>query len=161
TALARQKLEESLQYDPAAVWTRYTLARTYGALGLPKQARSVMEEGFQRYDTPEMSYAVALYRNAEDDTAGAQAALARVPESGLTDSMRALRDSLRARTLLSTAREQYRAGDLAGNERSLDEALGLVPGYPYIVASVADQWITQGQPDKGLGLLRDWLRKNM
>lgn len=160
TEPAIRKLEESLRYDPASAWTRFTLARTYSRIGLPQMGRSVMEEGFQRFDTPDMNYATALYRDSQGDEDGARAALDRVPASRRTSAMQGLDRSLRARKLLADAESSYRRGDRAGSEKDLEAAGALVPDYPYILASLGNQWIVQGQPDRGLSLLEGWLRKN-
>ncbi len=160
TGPAIRALEASLRHDPGAAWTRYTLARAYSRMGLPQMGRSVMEEGFRRFDRADMSYATALYRDAQNDGAGAQAALDRVPAAQRTDAMRSLDRSLRARRLLADAEARYRRGDRADSEKNLENAAALVPDYPYILASIGNQWIVQGHADRGLALLEGWLRKN-
>jgi predicted Zn-dependent protease len=155
---ALEKLELSLRDAPYAAWTRYTLARTYLRLGLPKLGQSVMDEGFALSKAPDMSYATALYRNGQDDVPGAMIAMARIAQAQRTEGMRALALNLQAQRLLKEARGQFAKNDLAAGKKSLDRAAALAVNDPYMLASLGSEWIAQGDSEHGLGLLRNWIR---
>jgi tetratricopeptide (TPR) repeat protein len=160
TGQALEKLEQSLRNDPESAWTRYTLARTYLRLGLPKLGQSVMDEGFALSKASDMSYATALYRNAQDDLSGATAAMARIPQAQQTEGMRALVRNLQAQRLLQQARALYANGDRAGSEKDLNSAAALAVDDPNMLASVGSEWIDQGHSSRGLGLLDKWIRSH-
>lgn len=155
---ALERLEQSLRDAPDSAWTRYTLARTYLRLGLPKLGQSVMDEGFARSTTPDMSYATALYRNGQDDVSGAAAAMARIGPAQRTEGMRALTLNLQAQRLLKEARGQFAKNDRVAGKRSLDQAAVLAVDDPYMLASLGSEWIAQGRSEQGLGLLENWMR---
>ncbi|TCT07474.1 cellulose synthase subunit BcsC-related outer membrane protein [Paralcaligenes ureilyticus] len=157
TGQALEKLEQSLKEDPDSAWTRYTLARTYLSLGLPQLGQSVMNEGFARSKAADMSYATALYRNGQDDVPGAMAAIGRIAPAQRTEGMRALAHNLQAQQLLKKARAQFARGQHVASEKSLNSAAALAVDDPYMLASLGSEWIAQGQPDHGLGLLGHWI----
>jgi tetratricopeptide (TPR) repeat protein len=101
---AAQRYEAAVRLQPAAVWTRFALARLYRDIGLPQLGRLVMDEGLAASDAPEMRYAVALYRNSTDDVAGALDALAPVAPQDATAGMQALSRAISSRSRRSRRR---------------------------------------------------------
>lgn len=154
---AAQRYEASLRFAPDAPWTRFALARLYRDLGLPQLGRAVMDDGLGVSASPEMRYASALYRNSIDDVAGAQAVLAATPAEARTDGMRALARHLDAAQALGRARLAFASGERDAAARALDEARELGSDDPYVTASVGALWIDEGDADRGLALLRDWM----
>ena len=157
---AIETLEQSIRLAPTSAWTRYKLARTYRDLGLLKLGRAVMEEGLTASQSTEMCYASALYLNSVDDAAAASAALQPIPEAQRTDEMRSLAHNLQAQQLLILAQQQFTAGKQAASEQSLTEAAQLVPDDPDMLATLGRQWITEGQPERGLALVQNWLDRH-
>ncbi|WP_074173460.1 cellulose synthase subunit BcsC-related outer membrane protein [Caballeronia calidae] len=154
---AAQKYEASLRIDPDQPWTRFALARLYQNLGLPQLGRAVMDDGLARAPGAQMGYASALYRNSLDDLAGAQAALASVPESERSDAMRALARNLDAQQALASARAALATGDAAAARQSLETAQKLAKDDPDMLASIGSLYIDQGETQRGLALLADWM----
>jgi tetratricopeptide (TPR) repeat protein len=151
------KLEQAVRLTPADAWLRYTLARQYRELGLPALGRAVMEDGLRAAPSPDMRYASALYLNALDDIDTARAVLAQVPEAERSEGMRSLARNLKARQDLREARQLVAQGRREEAGRLLDRVAGDVKDDPQMLASVGREWIALGEPDKGLGLVRDWL----
>nr|WP_246279037.1 cellulose synthase subunit BcsC-related outer membrane protein [Paraburkholderia ultramafica] len=154
---AAQRYEAALRAAPDAPWTRFALARLYRDLGLPQLGRIVMDDGLAVAASPEMRYASALYRNSLDDVSGAQAVLAPIAERDRTDGMRALERNLQAQQWLAKARAAFALDDRAGATRALDEARTLAADDPNLLAAVGATWIEQGEPERGLALLQDWM----
>jgi cellulose synthase operon protein C len=154
---AAEHYEQVLRLTPDAPWTRFALARIYRDLGLPQLGRSVMDEGLGPHASPEMRYAVALYRNSIDDVTGAQSALAGIAPDARTDGMRALASRLDAQQALQRARIAFASGDRDAAARALDTARTKAADDPYVTASVGSLMIDEGEPDEGLSLMRDWM----
>ena len=154
---AAQKYEASLSADPDQPWTRFALARLYQNLGLPQLGRAVMDDGLARAPGAQMRYASALYRNSLDDLAGAQAALAAVPESERSDAMRAFARNLDAQQALADARAALARGDAQAARVSLGRAQGFAQDDPNMLASIGSLYIDQGETQRGLALLADWM----
>lgn len=157
---AAQRYETALRIAPDAPdapWTRYALARLYRDLGLPQLGRTVMDEGLAVAASPEMRYASALYRNSLDDVSGAQAVLAPIADKDRTDGMRALDRNLQAQQWLAKARTAFASDDRARAAHDLDAARALGADDPNLVASVGSVWIDEGEPERGLALLQDWM----
>ncbi|WP_241013300.1 tetratricopeptide repeat protein, partial [Burkholderia sp. Tr-20355] len=154
---AAQRYEAAVRAAPDAPWTRFALARLYRDMGLPQLGRTVMDDGLAQGDTPEMRYAIALYRNSLDDVAGAQAALAPVDDAHRSDGMRALARKLDAEHALADARGTLARGDRAAFAASLAHAQASAPDDPDMLAAIGAQWIDAGEPERGLALLHDWI----
>lgn len=160
---AAQRYEAALRVAPDASWTRFALARLYRDLGLPQLGRAVMDEGIAVSSTPEMRYAGALYRNSVDDVAGAQAVLAPVPEAARSEGMHALARRLDAEQALANARRAFAnsAQDAALDALdALERARTLGADDPSMTASIAALLIDEGQADRGLTLMRDWMAEH-
>lgn len=151
------KLEDAVRLTPQDAWLRYTLARQYRDLGLPALGRSVMEDGVRYASTPDMRYASALYLNSLDDIDAASTVLAQVPEGQRTDGMRELAANLKAQGDLRQVRQLEAQGRTQEARALLDRIAGDVRNDPQMLAGVGREWITLGEPDKGLKLVRDWL----
>ncbi|MEW9586050.1 cellulose synthase subunit BcsC-related outer membrane protein [Paraburkholderia sp. DGU8] len=154
---AAQRYEAALRAAPDAPWTRFALARLYRDLGLPQLGRVVLDDGLAVSASPEMRYASALYRNSIDDVSGAQAVLAPVAEQERSDAMRALDRNLRAQQWLAKARAAFARDDRALASQALDEACALAADDPNLLAAVGAVWIEQGQAERGLALLQNWM----
>ncbi|WP_175881701.1 cellulose synthase subunit BcsC-related outer membrane protein [Burkholderia sp. BCC0044] len=154
---AAQRYEAAVRAAPDAPWTRFALARLYRDMGLPQLGRTVMDDGLAQNDTPEMRYAIALYRNSVDDVAGAQAALAPVDDAHRSDGMRALARKLDAESALADARGAHARGDRAAFAATLAHAQASAPDDPDMLAAIGAQWIDAGEPERGLAPLRDWI----
>jgi Flp pilus assembly protein TadD len=157
TGPAAERYEAALRLAPDAPWTRLALARLYRNLGLPQLGRAVMDDGLGRAASPEMRYASALYRNSIDDVAGAQAVLAPIADNARTDGMRALALRLHAEEALARARVALASGDRDASKRALAEAVALGADDADVTASAGALWIDEGDADRGLALLRDWM----
>lgn len=151
------KLEDAVRLTPQDAWLRYTLARQYRDLGLPALGRSVMEDGVRYAATPDMRYATALYLNSLDDIDAARSVLAQVPEGQRSDGMRELAASLKAQRDLRDVRQLEAQGRTQEARTLLDRIASDVRDDPQMLASVGREWITLGESDKGLRLVRDWL----
>ncbi|WP_429326087.1 cellulose synthase subunit BcsC-related outer membrane protein [Paraburkholderia sp. GAS348] len=154
---AAQSYEAALRLAPDAPWTRFALARLYRDLGLPQLGRRVMDESLAASASPEMRYASALYRNSLDDLGGAQAVLAPIADRDRTDGMRALERSLQAQQWLAKARAAFAQDDRAGAAHALDQASSLAGDDPNLLAAAGSMWIDQGEPERGLALLQNWI----
>ncbi|MGN6667888.1 MAG: tetratricopeptide repeat protein, partial [Trinickia sp.] len=154
---AAEHYEKALRLAPDAPWTRFALARIYRDLGLPQLGRTVMDDGLATDASPEMRYAAALYRNSIDDLAGAQDALAGISADALTEGMRSLARRLDAQVALRQARAAFASGDRETAARALDVAREKGSDDPYVTASVGALLIDEGQADRGLALMRDWM----
>jgi tetratricopeptide (TPR) repeat protein len=104
-----------------------------------------------------MRYACAIYRNSLDDLDGAQAVLAPIADKDRTDGMRALARDLDAQQRLAEARTAFAQDDRTGAAHALDEARALAGDDPNLLAAVGAVWIDQGEAERGLALLRDWI----
>lgn len=154
---AAQRYEAALRAAPDAPWTRFALARLYRDLGLPQLGRVVLDDGLALAASPEMRYASALYRNSLDDIDGAQAVLAPIADADRTDGMRALDRNLQAQQWLVKARAAFALDDRTGATHALDEARALAADDPNLLAAVGALWIEQGDAQRGLALLKDWM----
>jgi Flp pilus assembly protein TadD len=154
---AAQRYEAALRAAPDAPWTRFALARLYRDLGLPQLGGVVMDDGLAVLASPEMRYASALYRNSLDDIGGAQAVLAPIAEQDRTDGMRALARNLQAQQWLVKARSAFANDDRALAAEALEEARMLAADDPNLLAAVGAMWIEQGEAQRGLALLQDWM----
>lgn len=158
---AAEHYEKALRLAPDAPWTRFALARIYRELGLPQLGRAVMDDGLASANaSSEMRYAAALYRSSIDDLAGAQTALAGIAPEARTEGMRALAGRLDAQQALQHARIAFASGDIDAADRALDEARAKGGDDPYITASIGALLIDEGQPDRGLALMRDWMSRH-
>jgi Tfp pilus assembly protein PilF len=160
TGQALEKLEQAIKYDPDSAWTRYTLARTYLNLNLPRLGSEVMDEGLAQSRSDDMRYAAALYRNATDDVQGAIAVLDQVPGKRQTAGMRTLSRKLRAERLLKQARMQFARGEPEKAGQSLRTAQNLASDSPYTLASIGSEWIDRGDADRGLGVLARYIHEH-
>lgn len=151
------KLEEAVRLTPKDAWLRYTLARQYRDLGLPALGRSVMEDGLRNAATPDMRYAAALYLNSLDDIDAASDVLAQIPASERSQGMRELAVNLKAQRDLREVRQLEAQGRRQEAGALLDRITLDVRDAPQMLASVGREWITLGDPDKGLKLVSDWL----
>lgn len=154
---AAQRYEAALRLAPDAPWTRFALARLYRDLALPQLGRVVMDDGLAVSASPEMRYASAIYRNSLDDIDGAQAVLAPIADQDRTDGMRALERNLDAQQWLAQARAAFAQDDRSGATHALDEARSLAGDDPNLLAAAGAMWIDQGQPERGLALLQNWI----
>jgi Flp pilus assembly protein TadD len=154
---AAQRYEAALRAAPDAPWTRFALARLYRDLGLPQLGRVVLDDGLAVSASPEMRYASALYRNSLDDVSGAQAVLAPIAEQDRSDGMRALERNLRAQQWLVKARAAFTSDDRALATQALDEARAMAADDPNLLAAVGAMWIEQGEAERGLALLQNWM----
>lgn len=154
-------LERAVALDPGNAWTRYSLATLYRKLRLPQIGRDVMAEGLHQPlppdDRAQMLYAQALYLNVIDDEVGARAALAQIPVTNVTPSIRRMQTTLAIRDTARLAREAHAAGDDAQSERRYADALAMAGDDPGLIAEVARARVAAGQPEPGLALMRDWL----
>jgi len=151
------KLEEAVRLKPKDAWLRYTLARQYRDIGLPALGRAVMDDGLRTTATPDMRYASALYLNSLDDIDTASSVLAQVPANERSQGMRELAINLKAQRDLREVRQLEAQGQRQQAVALLDQVTSDVRDDPQLLASVGREWITLGQPDKGLALVRDWL----
>jgi len=151
------KLEDAVRLTPKNAWLRYTLARQYRDLGLPALGRSVMEDGLRVAPTPDMHYASALYLNSLDDIDTASSVLALVPASERSDGMRELAANLKAQRDLRVVHQLEAQGRQQEARALLDRIALDVRDDPQMLASIGREWISLGEPDKGLKLVRDWL----
>nr|WP_245841387.1 cellulose synthase subunit BcsC-related outer membrane protein [Paraburkholderia ribeironis] len=154
---AAQRYEAALRSAPDAPWTRFALARLYRDLGLPQLGRVVMDDGLALSASPEMRYASALYRNSLDDVGGAREVLAPIAQQDRTDGMRALARNLEAQQWLAQARAAFASDARASAAQALDEACALAADDPDLLASAGALWIDQGEPERGLALLQNWM----
>ncbi|WP_082754467.1 cellulose synthase subunit BcsC-related outer membrane protein [Burkholderia savannae] len=154
---AAERYEAALRAAPDAPWTRFALARLYRDMSLPQLGRTVMRDGLGISDASDMHYASALYLASIDDTAGAQAALAPVPRGERTDGMNALARKLDAREAIDAARAAYARGETRAAAAALDRAAALASDDPDMTAAAGAQWIAEGDGDRGVALLRDWI----
>ncbi|ULU23158.1 cellulose biosynthesis protein BcsC [Dyella terrae] len=151
------RLEDAVTLTPQDAWLRYTLARQYRDLGLPALGRSVMQDGLRDSTSPDMRYATALYLNSLDDIDTASSVLAQVPDGQRTDGMRELAVNLKAQRDLREVRQLEAQGRQPEARALLDRIALDVHDDPQMLASVGREWISLGDPDKGLKLVRDWL----
>ncbi|MCG5076813.1 cellulose synthase subunit BcsC-related outer membrane protein [Paraburkholderia tagetis] len=153
------KLEDAVRLTPDDAWTRFTLARLYRDLGLPKLGRDVVDDGLKVSPSPDMRYATALYLNSVDDVDGAAAQLDAVPAAGRSAGMRSLMGSLAAQKKLGEARRLIAQGQNDEARAALDAAAADAGAAndPQMLASVGREWIAIGATDKGLALVQDWL----
>jgi cellulose synthase operon protein C len=151
------RLEDAVQLTPEDAWLRYTLARQYRDLGLPALGSSVMNDGLRHSTAPDMRYATALYLNALDEIDTAAEVLAQVPDKDRTQGMRELAANLKAQRDLREVRQRAAQGRTQEARLLLDRIADDVRDDPQTLASVAREWITLGESDKGLKLVRDWL----
>ncbi|MFM0048155.1 cellulose synthase subunit BcsC-related outer membrane protein [Caballeronia grimmiae] len=154
---AADHYEAALRLNPDAAWTRFALARLYRDLGSPDLGRRVMEDGLAASQAPSMRYAAALYDNSLDDVRSAKALIAPLPESERTDGMRELVRKLDVHEALETSREAASHGERERAAAALKEARDKAGDDPYLLASVGAAYIDQGEPDRGVVLLRDWI----
>ncbi len=154
---AIRQLEEAIKLIPDDAWTRYTLARQYRDLGLPALGRTVMEDGLKIAPSADMHYASALYLNSLDDIDAAIEQLDAIPAAGRSPGMQELAGNLAAQRLLGDARRQIAQGNERGARDLLDEAAAKAGDDPQMLASICREWITLGEPDRGLKLVKDWL----
>ncbi|MDR3100553.1 MAG: tetratricopeptide repeat protein, partial [Paraburkholderia sp.] len=153
------KLEDAVRLTPDDAWTRFTLARQYRDLGLPRLGREVMDDGLKASPSPDMRYATALYLNSVDDVNGAAAQLDAVPAAERSAGMRSLMGNLAAQQQLGEARRLIAQGQNDAARAALDAAAAEASAAddPQMLASVGREWIAIGEPDKGLALVQDWL----
>ncbi|PXV60726.1 Tetratricopeptide repeat-containing protein [Dyella jiangningensis] len=151
------RLEDAVILTPQDAWLRYTLARQYRGLGLPKLGRAVMQDGLRDSASPDMRYATALYLNSLDDIDAASSVLAQVSESQRTQGMRELAANLKAQRDLREAQQLLAQGRRQEAGALLDRIALDVRDDPQMLASVGREWIALGEPDKGLKRVRDWL----
>ena len=151
------RLEDAVRLTPQDAWLRYTLARQYRDLGMPALGRTVMDEGVRASPSPDMRYAAALYLNSLDDIDTASKLLAQVPEAQRSDGMRELAVNLKAQQDLRQVRRLEAQGRTQDARALLDRIAIDAKDDPQTLASVGREWITLGNADKGLALVRDWL----
>ncbi|CAB3808975.1 Cellulose synthase operon protein C [Paraburkholderia caffeinitolerans] len=153
------KLEDAVRLTPNDAWTRFTLARLYRDLGLPKLGRDVMDDGLNISPSPDMRYATALYLNSVDDIDGAAAQLDAIPAAERSAGMRELMGNLAAQKKLAEARQLIAQGKDDEARAALDAAAAdaTAANDPQMLASVGREWIAIGETDKGLALVQDWL----
>lgn len=91
-----KNLEAAQSLAPADPWIRFDLASLYVRLGVPRQARELMDEGARnaRPGEDDIHYARALILASLDDDRAAVEALDRIPVSQRSDSMNRLSQRL-------------------------------------------------------------------
>ena len=89
-------LETAQQLAPNDPWIRFDLANLYVRLGVPRQARTLMDDGARTAPTAEtdIHYARALLLASLDDDRAATDALNRIPAAQRSDSMNRLSQRL-------------------------------------------------------------------
>lgn len=112
-------LEAAQQLAPADPWIRFDLASLYLRLGLPRQARELMDEGARaaRPGDSDIHYARALLLASLDDDRAASDALDRIPAAQRSDGMNRL-----SQRLGNMKWRREKSADLAQADR--DEAAG-------------------------------------
>lgn len=112
-------LETAQQLAPNDPWTRFDLANLYVRLGVPRQARALMDEGSRnaRVDETDIHYAHALLLASLDDDQAANDALNKIPTAQRSDSMKRL-----SQRLDDMKWRREKSGELAQADR--DEATG-------------------------------------
>lgn len=114
-----RKLETAQQLAPADPWIRFDLANLYVRLGVPRQARELMEEGARdaQPGDSDIHYARALVLASLDDDRAASDALDRIPVAHRSDSMNRL-----SQRLGNMKWRREKSAELADADR--DEAAG-------------------------------------
>lgn len=152
TGAALGLLEQAQALDPADPWTRYRLARTYRDLGQTDEARELMAEGRAlRPGDADLLYASALLAESLDEPEHGLALLAGIPPRTRSADMWALQQRLQVRRDLITARRSTQPEQAQAALLSAERAAGR---DPQLLASVAEGWAQQGEPARGLELLR-------
>lgn len=156
--LALKKLEAAVDLAPNDPWIRFSLAKLYVQLGLPSQARSLMQEGVSRApQDEEMRYAQALLLSNMEDEEGALAALATIPKKKRSEGMKALDGRVHVNLWRKQLKQYAAAGDSAGVEQVLKTAEAAVGRNPVWVGEVATSWMELGQSQKALALMTKFL----
>lgn len=150
---ALRDLEAAQQLAPEDPWARYRLARQYAALGLPAEARALMDEG-ARTQPPndDLRYAHALLLSSLDDDAAALALLDVIAPESRSGGMQALHTRLHIRIAGQEARALHARGEIAAATRRLRGAESAAR-TPEHARELARAWRELAQPAEALRVL--------
>jgi len=152
---ALRDLETAQALRPDDPWLRYSLARLYAQLGLPRQGRELMAEGLQRQpQEADLRYAQALYLSSIDARADALAALQAVPPAQRSAGMQRLESRLRIGQARSGALLALARGDRAAAGRELAAVEPLAGDDPGLLGEIASGWLALGDRERALAPLR-------
>jgi hypothetical protein len=152
---ALRDLETAHALQPDDPWLRYSLARLYAQLGLPRQGRELMAEGLQRQPRePDMRYAQALYLSSIEARSEALAALQGVPPSQRSAGMQRLEARLRIGQARANAQRALAKGDREGAARELAAVEPLAGNDPGLLGEIASGWLALGDRERALAPLR-------
>lgn len=155
---ATAKLEEAVRLAPDDPWLRYSLAQLYANQKLPARGRAVIEEGLKVAPSTQMRYASALYFDyVLGDVDGANAQMEQIPPQARTQPMRELADNIVAQRFVRDARQRAAEGHEDEARALLAQAEAVAKNDPQMLATIGDEWITLGDADHGLALVKDWL----
>lgn len=152
---ALRDLETAQALQPNDPWLRYSLARLYAQLGLPRQGRDLMAEGLQRQPRePDMRYAQALYLSSIEARADALAALQGVPAAQRSAGLQRLESRLRIGQARANAQLALAKGDREGARRELSAVEPLAGNDPGLLGEIASGWLALGDRERALAPLR-------
>lgn len=152
---ALRDFETAQALQPNDPWLRYSLARLYAQLGLPRQGRELMAEGLQRQPRePDMRYAQALYLSSIEARADALAALQGVPVAQRSAGMQRLESRLRIGQARANAQAALARGDREAARRELAGAEPLAGNDPGLLGEIASGWLALGDRERALAPLR-------
>ncbi|MDN0084380.1 cellulose synthase subunit BcsC-related outer membrane protein [Crenobacter sp. SG2305] len=148
-------LQRAVAATPQDPWNRFALANAYAAAGQAARGEQLLR---QLADAPapdsEVLYAYALFRSRAEDDLVALQALQRIPPAQRSASMLQLQRRLWLRETLRLADADMAAGRPDRAERRLALAEGQLAGDPERLAELAKGWLTLGQPERGMTLMR-------
>lgn len=160
-ASARATLEQAMAADPSNAWVRLELAQIYNESGFPKEARGLID-GMLLTDPYNVDalYTSAIFASQQQDWAGAQQALSRIPANLATPEMKALQRDVTVQVRIQYASALGKQGRGMEAAAVLDELAPVVANNPGLASTVAAAYADAGDSARALGLIRQQLGRS-
>lgn len=156
TAGARRALEDAMAADPTNPWVRLDVARTYAAMGLKEQARSIMDGLLlSNPNMPDALYASALLSAETGEWQSGLDALERIPPQNRTRDMGTLQRRLWVHAEAERASGLAAAGQQPAALAVLQEAERYAQQDADQLGALALAYADAGDEARALSLMRN------
>ena len=157
---AQLALEDAILIAPDNVWLRLALAQLYLKHDMPGQARSLLDALTSvENPQPDALYVSALLSAQQQLWWEGLSTLERVPAKSRKPEMFALQKRMWVYVQLDRINILLKQGDLRQGKETLDLVEAAAGNEPEFIGAVANLYIKNGDPERGLALIRQAVKK--
>lgn len=161
-ASARRLLEDAMAADPTNPWVRLDVARNYVAMGMPEQARTVMDNLLASApNNVEALYASALLASETSAWQRGLDLLEQIPAAQRTADMGTLQRRLWVHAEAARASGLATAGQQVAALNVLQQAERFAQGDPELTGALAQGYADAGDDQRALSLMRGAMSRSV